>query len=633
MISRGAITDYVPLYMEPKEGAISSQYEKNTLEQAGLVKMDFLGLKNLTIIDKCLKLIKASTGEDVDLKNISLDDRGVFALLQRADTVGIFQLESGGMQNLLRRMGPTVFDDIIAIVALYRPGPLNSGMAEDFVVRKRSPELVKYPHELLEPILKDTLGVIVYQEQVMLISQVIGGFTMPEADKLRKAMGKKLMDIINNMGNKFLEGAKKKNIDLDFASELWGQMAKFGEYGFNKSHSAAYALVTYETAYLKAHYTIQYMTALLSTQPDDVTVFINDCRHHGIQILPPSINRSFNDFTIEGDKIRFGFSAIKGLGEKAIESIIGAREKAGGFSSLKSFFENVELMTVNKGILEALIKAGAFDEMHGNRAQLYASMETMLDTARRLQDDRASGQGNIFSIGESTHDVVSLDLLDVSEWPESERLSFEKEVLGLYVSGHPLARYEKEILSYSSCSISSLADRMTPGDVSIVGVLRDFSIRRSQKNGKRYANGVLEDLEGSLEILVFERTLDRFEDVLSSPEPVMIEGKVEREDGIPKKLIVNSARPLKEVRREAISAIHIKLDAAGVDDSVLSSIRQAFREHRGECPVYFHINEKDSSEKVVKAHNTFNIHPSEELVNDLCSIVGRDCVRYTIGHQ
>jgi DNA polymerase-3 subunit alpha len=633
VISRGAITDYVPLYMEPKEGAISSQYEKNTLEQAGLVKMDFLGLKNLTIIDKCLKLIKASTGDDVDLKNIPLDDSGVFALLQRADTVGIFQLESGGMQNLLRRMGPTVFDDIIAIVALYRPGPLNSGMAEDFVVRKRSPELVKYPHELLEPILKDTLGVIVYQEQVMLISQVIGGFTMPEADKLRKAMGKKLMDIINNMGNKFLEGAKKKNIDLNFAAELWGQMAKFGEYGFNKSHSAAYALVTYETAFLKSHYTIQYMTALLSTQPDDVTVFINDCRHHGIQILPPSINRSYNDFTIEGEKIRFGFSAIKGLGEKAIESIISAREKAGGFSSLKGFFESVELMTVNKGILEALIKAGAFDEMHGNRAQLYASMEIMLDTARKLQEDRASGQGNLFSMGESANDVVSLDLLDVREWPESERLSFEKEVLGLYISGHPLARYEKEMLSYSSCSISTLADRMTLGDVSIVGVLRDFSIRRSQKNGKRYALGVLEDLEGAIEILVFERTLDKFEDVLSSPEPVMIEGKVEREDGIPKKLIVNSARPLKDVRREAISAIHIKLDADGVDDGVLSSIRQAFHQHKGECPVYFHINEKDSTEKVVKVHNTFNIHPSEELVQDLCSIVGRDCVRYTIGHQ
>jgi DNA polymerase-3 subunit alpha len=234
----------------------------------------------------------------------------------------------------------------------------------------------------------------------MLISQVIGGFSMPEADKLRKAMGKKKMDIIDAMRNKFLEGARKKNIDLNFASELWGQMAKFGEYGFNKSHSAAYALVTYETAYLKAHYTIQYMTALLSTQPDDVTVFINDCRHHGIQVLPPSINRSCNDFTIEGDKIRFGFSAIKGLGEKAIESIIGARGKAGGFSSLKSFFESVELMTVNKGILEALIKAGAFDEIHGNRAQLYASMETMLDTARRLQEDRASGQGNLFSMGE-----------------------------------------------------------------------------------------------------------------------------------------------------------------------------------------------------------------------------------------
>lgn len=351
VISRGPLTDYVPLYKDPKEGGISSQYEKNTLEKAGLVKMDFLGLKNLSIIEKCIKLIEATTGKYVEIEDLPLDDKDTFTLLQKANTKGIFQLESAGMQNLLRRLGPTDFEDIIAIVALFRPGPLGSGMADDFITRKRHPDQIAYPHPTLEPVLKDTLGVVVYQEQVMLISQVIAGFTMPEADKLRKAMGKKDASIIDDLEGKFLKGAEKKGIDKKLAENLYSMIKKFGEYGFNKSHSAAYALVTYQTAFLKTHYPIQYMTALLSAQPEqnDITAYINDCRMMGISVLPPSINDSGYDFTIEGNAIRFGLKAIKGLGEKAIEIIIRTRNSIGKFSNMRDFLENVELGVVNKG--------------------------------------------------------------------------------------------------------------------------------------------------------------------------------------------------------------------------------------------------------------------------------------------
>ncbi len=631
VISKGALTDYVPLYREPKEGSISSQYEKNTLEQAGLVKMDFLGLKNLTIIDKCLKLIKSSTGETVNIENIPLDDEKTFKLLQNADTVGVFQLESSGMQNLLRRLGPTVFDDIIAVVALYRPGPLGSGMADDFVIRKQDPEQVKYPHPTLEPVLKDTLGVIVYQEQVMLISQVMAGFTMPEADKLRKAMGKKKMDIIDALEEKFLKGAEEKNIDKSLAQELYGQIKKFGEYGFNKSHSAAYAMVTYQTAYLKAHYRIQYMTALMSLSPDDVPFFASDSRRRGISILPPCINKSMNDFIIEGKKIRFGLGAIKGLGDRAIETLIETRDGVGKFENLKDVFENIDLMTVNKGVLEALIKSGAFDSLHDNRAQLFTSVELLIDTARRLQEDKASGQGNLFTMNESPQDKGNIDLFEASEWAENEKLNNEKEVLGLYVSGHPLAKYEKEIRAYSSLSITELTGEHGERELSIVGVIHDLDIRRSQKNNKRYGLGILEDLEGTLEILVFSRTLDKHEELLLSGAPLVISGKIELDGNVPQKMIVSNVRPLKDVRREAISAIHIKLDTPGMNDNFLETLRDMLKRHRGDCPIYFHVNENNSAERVVKAHNTFNIKPSEQLVRDLSRMLGPEKVRYSIG--
>ncbi|MBN1531876.1 MAG: DNA polymerase III subunit alpha, partial [Spirochaetes bacterium] len=511
VISRGPLTDYVPLYMDPKDGSVSTQFEMKTLEQAGMVKMDFLGLKNLSIITKCLALIKETTGKEMDLNSLPMDDRKTYSLLQQGDTMGVFQLEGPGMQNVLKRLGPTTFEDIIAIEALYRPGPLKSGMTDDFIKRKRNPKLINYPHPSLEPVLGDTLGVVVYQEQVMLISQVIAGFSLPEADRLRKAMGKKKIDIINELEEKFLKGAEKNKIDRSLAENLYDMIKKFGEYGFNKSHSAAYAMVTYQTAYLKAHYRIQYMAALISAQPDkqeDVVKYIGDCRAAGIKVLPPSVNKSHFDFTIEGKAIRFGLGAIKGLGERAIENIVSCRERGGGFRGLRDFLEQVDLMVVNKGVLESLIKAGAFDEIHRNRAQLFHSVETLIDTARKLQEDRASGQGNLFGGGPAqSPDAAAVDLAAVSEWPENERLVREKEVLGLFISGHPLARFEKEIRLFSTISLAELTEEQNGKNVSVVGLLAGVEKKMAQKSGQKYAIATVEGLDGSLDIIAFSRAL------------------------------------------------------------------------------------------------------------------------------
>ncbi|MCL2026227.1 MAG: DNA polymerase III subunit alpha [Leptospirales bacterium] len=620
VISRGLLTEYVPLYCDPKGGGVSSQYEKATLEEAGLVKMDLLGLNNLTTIDKCLKLIGAR-GIVPDLANIPLDDKRVFSLLQKADTVGIFQLESDGMQNLLRRLAPNAFEDIIALVALYRPGPLKSGMADDFVIRKRRPSLVKYPHPKLEPVLKDTLGVIIYQEQVMLISRIIGGFTMPEADKLRKAMGKKRSDVMAEMKEKFIKGAAAQGIDTVMAGELYEQMEKFGEYGFNKSHSAAYALITYQTAWLKAHYYIEYMTALLSTEAAKTPLLLNDCKTHGTTVLPPSINSSFYSFAIEDGKIRFGFSAIKGLGEKAGENIISVR--GGGFVSLKDFFEKIDATIVNRGCVESLIKAGAFDELDADRARLMGALEFLMDEGRRSKADRESGQGALFSLPELQD---APDIPNIRAYSKAELLEYEKEVLGYYISGHPLARYERELRPY--CPINEIADNLSEsGTISVAGLVRDFAVKVS-KNGNNYATGRLEDMSAVIELLIFGKKLEELESVFRTNEPVIVSGKVDFEDSEagPGKLIVQSARSLSDIRKETISAIHIKLDHIGNIDGLLDSMRSIFLKYRGSCPVYFHL-----SKTTVKASSAFNINPSESFVRDLGLIVGEDSIRCSIG--
>jgi DNA polymerase-3 subunit alpha len=631
VISRDPLTEYAPLYRDTKDGSVSTQFEKTTLEKAGLVKMDFLGLKNLTIIDMCLKLIRKHRGIEIDIDALKLEDALTFKLLQNANTKGVFQLESAGMQNILRKLGPTCFEDIIAINALYRPGPLDSGMVDDFITRKRNPAKIQYVHPLLEPILKDTLGVIVYQEQVMLIAQNLARFSLSEADKLRKAMGKKNPEINAQMQGKFFKGASENKIEKKTAKEIFDTIEKFARYGFNKSHSAAYAVITFQTAYLKAHYPVEYMCALLSStgDQDDVTKYVNDCRENGIQVLPPDINHSEFNFSIENASIRFGLGAIKGIGEKAIESIIKARS-SGSFNSIADFFDNIDLFSVNRGAVESLIKAGAFDSLHPGRAQLFMNIELILETAKNNQRDRATGQCTLFdSFNGSGSGTSGYELSRIRDWHDNEKLQYEKEVLGLYITGHPLARYENEIKSFACVPIPDLADYAGTDSVSIVGVIYNLKVRIS-KNGRKFAVGMIEDLQGTIEAVFIPATYEQYESSIVMDEPVMLRGKIELESDAVKKIIIREVKPLREIRRDSTTAVHIRIDPAGTDDRMLEKLRSLIAENRGNCPVFFHVPGRRAKEKIIRAHSTFSVNPSETLIRELTQLVGYDAIRYSM---
>jgi DNA polymerase-3 subunit alpha len=630
VISRGPITEYAPLYRDSKDGSISTQYEKVSIEKVGLVKMDFLGLKNLTIIDNCLKLIEKTKGIKIDIQTIPLDDEETFKLLQQGDTNGVFQLESPGMQNILRKLGPTCIDDIIAVNALYRPGPLKSGMVDDFIKRKRDPSAVKYPHPVLEPILKDTLGVIVYQEQVMLISQVLAGFTLAEADKLRKAMGKKKMDIIDQMEEKFLKGSQEREIPKKIAESIYAAIRKFGEYGFNKSHSAAYAIISYQTAYLKTHFPVEYMCALLSgvsDDQDDVTRYVSDSRHAGLTVLPPDINKSHFHFMPEENAIRFGLGAVKGLGEKAVESIISARTRIDGFKTLQDFLENIDLSAVNKGAMESLIKAGAFDSLHKNRAQLFLNIEMLIDIAKRLQRDKNFGQGSLFNMFAAS-ESSSIELPHVREWHDNEKLLHEKEVLGLYLSGHPLAKYEFEIRSFACTSIRDLNEQDNATGASIVGVISNLKVRTSA-NGNRFALAMIEDMNGLIEAIIMPNVFSKYESLITKDEPLLIRGKVEFDDETPKRIIVNDVKSLREMRADSIAAIHIRIDNGRMTVATLEALKSVIEQNSGDCPVLFHVNNNKISKTFV-AHRAFNVSPTETLIREIANIVGQDAVRFTV---
>ncbi|MDY6933769.1 MAG: DNA polymerase III subunit alpha [Spirochaetota bacterium] len=635
VISKDPITEYVPLYRDSVDGSISSQYEKMSLESAGLVKMDILGVKNLTIIDKCLHLIENRRGEVIDINNIPLDDKSTFSLLQKAETCGVFQLESSGMQSILRKLGPTSFEEIIAIVALYRPGPLDSGMVDDYITRKKNPERIKYPHPTLEQILMDTLGVIVYQEQVMLISQIMGGFTLSEADTLRKAMSKKKPKEIDEMEEKFINGAKQKNIDNRISGEIFSMMKKFGRYGFNKSHSAAYAMVAYHTAYLKANYPFEYMTALLSTQQDNqsnIIKYIKDCWSSGIQILPPDVNYSGMDFLIEDKSIRFGLGAIKGIGEKAIQSIIDSRDRIEGFKTLQDFLANTDIVTINRGVIESLIKAGAFDSIYINRATLFASVDTLVETAKQLQMDKATGQGNLFEFNndESTEvEFVNIDFNEVCEWDNHLILSFEKEVLGVYISSHPLADYETEIKALSCLSISELAENKDIGEASIIGIISNVNVKTS-RNGNRFAIGNLEDLEGIIEAIFRPNILSKYEEILSSEDIIMVKGNIEFEEDNLRRIIVNEIQALRDFLNDSISAIHIRIIPEEIKETTIENLKSIIVDNSGTCPVYFHVSENGDKEKIINVHPSFNIMPSKKLINKLTDMIGNNAIRYSI---
>jgi DNA polymerase-3 subunit alpha len=582
VISNKPLMEYVPLYRGQK-GETVTQYSMKTIEKIGLVKFDLLGLKTLTIIDNIVKMLKRR-GIDLDLSAIPLDDPETYKLLTSGNTSGVFQLESRGMRELLARLKPSQFEDIIAINALYRPGPLGSGMIDDFIKRKHNPSLVRYETELLKEVLEETYGVIVYQEQIMKIATHLANFSKAEADALRKAISKKVPEQIESYKEQFKKGCATNNVKPEAAARIYDVILQFGQYGFNKSHSAAYALVTYQTAYLKAHYLLPFMAAILTNEVNDTDSligYITESRESGVEILPPDINESAKVFTIVGDKIRYGLLGIKGVGEAALDSILGAREESGGFSSFTHFCSLVDSRKVNKKVVECLIKAGAFDCMGLKRSQLFGLVQDKWDRLSK-KNGKNSLQMDIF--GANAFAPREDDIPEGEELDYAEILKGEKEALGFYFSEHPLSAYEKVIGEITRLDTASVKESEGSEDVTIVGIVNGIK-EITTKRGDRMATVKLEDTKGMIEVVVFPDLLAKNRLVIESDRPLVVTGTLEKtEDGVGRirgKMIT----PLEDIHNELRKVVHIKIDCNLFKKEHLRKLRDVLAGIKGDSRV------------------------------------------------
>jgi DNA polymerase-3 subunit alpha len=623
IIAPRPIVETTPLYRGAK-GETLTQYEMKTVQEAGLIKFDFLGLNNLTIIAYALRMIEQSTGRLLDLTHIPLDDPATYALLGGGDTTGVFQLESSGMKDLLVKMRPENFEDLIALVALYRPGPLESGMVDDFVKRKHGEIPVEYILPEMEPILKETYGVIVYQEQVMQLGSVLADYSMGEADILRRAMGKKIVEVMAQQRDRFLQGAKKKKIDLKKAETVFGLMEKFGGYGFNKSHSAAYALITYQTAYLKAHYPLEFMVALLTSRmgnSTDVIKYITECREKGIVVLPPDINQSQMDFTVTEGKIRFGLAAVKNVGEGAIEAVLEARGKAGPFVSLIDFCKRVDLSRTNRKVLESLIKCGAMDSLGLARSRLMAFLPEAMEMGQKWQRDQAGNQFSLFNLSDGPGlDLPDLEPPVLDEWRESQKLAFEKEILGFYITGHPLTRFMDTIQALRAVPLQDLPELVDKEAVRLVGTVAGLKEINSKK-GERMGFATLEDLTGSCEVIVFADIFRKCAPLLKGEAPLWITGTVSKDEK-GAKVIANEVSTLVEAEESLAVKATLRLAAAGLSPARLRELAELLKGHPGACPVQIVMACPNQSQVYINLSESFRIKPSSRLRRELQELFG-----------
>ncbi len=674
VISQAPLIDHVPLY-RGTNGEIVTQFAKDEIEQVGLVKFDLLGLKTLTVIRHAVRLVNEQRARDgrppLDLDALSPDDPETYRLLGTGRTTGIFQLESAGMRDLLIRLKPEGFEDLIAILALYRPGPIGSGMVDDFVKRKRGIIPIKYDIPGLEPILKETYGVIVYQEQVMQIANTIAGFSLGQADLLRRAMGKKLPEEMEQQKSRFLEGAAAKGIGGTRAEKLFDLIAFFAGYGFNKSHSAAYAMVTYQTAYLRAHHPVELMAALLTSDmgnEDKIVKYIEACRSSDIPVLPPDLNESESDFTIirqDGEgRIRFGMAAVKNVGEAAIEAVLEARrvepkasniiepkanniiepkasniiepkansKKGGPFRSLFDFCRRVDSRRLNRRALESLIKAGVFDSTGARRSQLIDVLEQAIEEGNQHRDAEARGQFGLFgptAPGEGPGDGSAAPdppLPDIPEWDDTRRLRAEKEALGFYITGHPLRRFLPEIRKVSTADSETLGTARDGAEVRLAGLVAGRRITQTKK-GDRMAYLRLEDLQGSVEVIVFPDLYKAAAPLIEGDQPVLVTGFVDRgEKGT--KLKATGVIPLEEVRRRATQRVEIRTEGFGMGREDFLRLREVLARHRGACPVQVRLRLPDQSEALLSVDETLSVAPEDALVADLEQIFGSGCVTF-----
>ncbi|MDW7649870.1 MAG: DNA polymerase III subunit alpha [Bacillota bacterium] len=625
VISGEPLVRHVPLQKSGEDGMVT-QFPMGTLEELGLLKMDFLGLRTLTIMGEAVRLIKESTGIDVDLSELPLDDETTYSLLSQGDTAGIFQLESSGMRSILRELKPNVFEDIIAVVALYRPGPMEQ--IPTFIQSKHGYKPIHYLHPDLEPILKETYGVMVYQEQIMQVSSAMAGFSLGESDLLRRAIGKKKIEILNQQREVFVKGCVENGHTKKLADELYDLIVKFASYGFNKSHAAAYALVAYQTAYLKANFPTQFMAAQLTgvmATSDKVAGYIADCKRMGISVLPPDINLSGANFTVTDEKIiRYGLSAVKNVGLGAIESVLAARANQGEFTSLRDFCSRVDLRSCNKKVLESLIKSGAFDCLGANRNQLLAVLDETVSAVQTMNKERQNGQMSMFEIADDDDEWVRLhdDLPDLPEPPPRERLDMEKDTLGLYISGHPLEEYEGVLRSYPSISTAAKLKNV-PDNTQVVLAGMIGSVKNIiTKTGKPMAFFTLEDLTGSLEVVVFSAIHEKTKEFLHNDNVVIVHGRTDHKDEEEDvKILAENILPLPQEAREV--SIRCREDGSL---SQLLSLKEMLAGLRGTLPVYLYFPE--AGKKVLLGQDFWLFDGAPQL-EEIEKLFGVDAVTVT----
>lgn len=623
VISQEPLDYYLPL-QKTSDGGVTTQFAKENVEEIGLLKMDLLGLRTLTVINNAVDLIKTNTGQQLDFTKIDLDDPLTYDLLARGESIGVFQLESTGLRAILKELKPGHFEDIIALVALYRPGPLGSGMVEDFIARKHGQKSIEYLHPKLEPILKPTYGVILYQEQVMRIASELAGFTLGQADLLRRAMGKKKPEIIAGLKEEFISGAKDHNVDPQVAGKIFELIEYFAGYGFNKSHSAAYAMLAFQTAYLKAHYPVEFMAALLTSvmeSADKVPFYIAECQRMGIKVLPPDINESRENFIVRDGNIRFGLVAVKNVGKGAIQAILAARDDGGPFKTLQEFCKRIDLSQVNRRVMESLIKCGAFGSVPGNRVQLLQILDICIEQGQELQKSVNSKQVSLFDVGEEagfTIDFAPIKLPSVEDFNQRDILAMEKEILGLYVSGHPLNEYQDLLKTKVKYQIADLTQEEDGRRITLGGIIT--SVRRSvTRKGETMAYCLLEDLTGTLEVLVFPKTLQKYHSLVEADKVVLMTGRINMQEDSPK-FFAEDIQTLDWPGKNS-PKLYIKIDSQVMNDSQVETIGRILKSYQGNMPVYFYFARE---KKLVLTDREYWVHWQNNLEQDLLEICSRE---------
>jgi DNA polymerase III subunit alpha len=632
VIAPRPLTEFIPLYKSQKD-EIVTQWAMKEVERVGLLKMDFLGLSTLTLIRDALDEIRRTEGIELDIDAIPLDDDKTYKLFGDGQTYGVFQFESSGMRELLRKAKPERLDDLIALNALYRPGPLKSGMVDDFISRKQGKTEVKYELAALGPILSDTYGVIAYQEQVMRIAAVLAGFSMGQSDVLRKAMGKKDPKVMAKQREAFMEGARKNGVNEKKATKIFDLMEFFAGYGFNKSHSTTYAWVAYQTAYLKANYPWHFMAALLTIEAantDKLAMYLGECRELGIPILPPDVNRSELAFTVAQDGVRFGLCAVKNVGEGAVQSILAVRRELGRIDSLHTVCEHVDLRLVNKRVLESLVKAGALDslacEQHRTvrerRACLFAAVDRAIEYGGRLQRDRDKGQSQLFGGGEEgLQDVVRSP--DAPPWTEAQQLTYEKEALGLYLSGHPLERFSDELRTYGAKRIGELTT--SEADVWVGGIVSGLRALKTKK-GDRMAVFMLDDIAGSLEIVVFPETFGRHGSLIEADAMLLVRGKLEKDEESAR-IVATELLPIAALKERTTREVVIHLSGPSAARNTFEALAELLTRHRGDRRVFLELDVKSQEKPLrVRSEVAQRVRPSERLVSEVEQICGAGSV-------